>query len=451
MQLLKTAIKRVLPTPVWQKFRSRWWRHLRPLTVDYCPVMLPCFASARGQDDISQLHRLAMAFHWKNAWSPLTSLCVAVAAAWWPFQFAGAAVANWRRHHAGISRLHGVSGWRQGVGILAQGISANVPPASYYRFRLFDADNGRRAVSYVHPDEMSVLHPTLAVDLPSDAALRDKESFFEHGRSFGLPVVPAIATFAEGRVRKWYAGATEDLPERDLVLKPVDQACGRGFQLWQFDARQKAWRRGSRCLPLDDFLAYCRDASRYQTHILQARVSNHPALAGLAGQGLSTIRIVTFRRTSGKAGVLLACLRMPTGPSPVDNFEAGGLAASIDLSTGRLGRAVAKDPLRGEFVAHPDSGAPIEGVTVPQVPEAIDVTLRAHACFPWQPFVGWDVVVTPSGPWLLEANPDWCVELAQIATRRPLGDTLYPEIYLEHLSARQGSLPLKVSTMLPGV
>ena len=445
MAFVKAAIKRLVPTPVWEKFRSRWWRHLRPLTVDYCPVMLPWFVSARGDDEVARLHRLAMAFHWRNVWSPLTTVCIAAATAWWPFQFIGGAATNWRRFSSGISQRYGVSRWRQCVGLLSQGLRANVPPVSYYRYRLFEPSNAGRAASYLHADEMSMLHPTLALDLPSDGPLRDKESFFEHGRRFGLPVVPTIASFSHGELRHWYAGTAGELPAQDLVLKPVDQACGHGFQRWNYDSHEKAWRRGTACLQQAEFLACCASAATRHCHILQPRLSNHPALAGLAGQGLSTLRIVTFRRPSGASGVLLTCLRMPTGSSDVDNFEAGGLAAPFDPSTGVLGRAVAKDPLRGEFVCHPDSGAPIAGITVPYVSEAIAVTLRAHACFPWVPFVGWDVVIAAQGPLLLEANPDWCVELAQVATGVPLGDTCYPEIYFEHLNARHQREPLNVS------
>ena len=127
---------------------------------------------------------------------------------------------------------------------------------------------------------------------------------------------------------------------------------------------------------------------------------------------------------------------MPTGKSLVDNFEAGGIAAPIDLETGTLGTAVAKNPCRYNLTHHPDSGAPIDGFVMPFFRESLQAALTAHACFPWVPFVGWDVVVTNHGPQLLEANPDWGVELAQIVTDVPLGKTRYPEIYLEHLDAQ---------------
>jgi len=437
--LVKNAIKRVLPVPVWERFRNRWWRYVRPLTVDYCPVMLPWFPGAQPRDDASKLHRLAASFHWRNQRSLVTSAATVVAGFSWPFRFAYDSWRSWWKYGKAVARIYGVGRLRQLSQLLRLGVTANVPPLYYYRYRLFAPVNAALAASYLFPDEMSVLHPTLAAELPSNAPLGLKESFFEHGVQRGLPVAEVIALFADGRLHTWYRGEAERLPQRDLVLKPVDAACGHGFQLWAYLPAPDRWRRGERDLDADAFLQMCCDAAGHHRHILQKRLVNHPHLQSLSGRGLSTIRVVTYRRVSGQQGVLLACLRMPTGSSFVDNFEAGGIAAPIDLATGVLGAAVGKDPARGQFTHHPDSGAPIAGLLTPCFNEALATTLAAHAAFDWVPFVGWDVVITPDGPVLLEANPDWCVELAQIACGRPLGNTVFPEVYLEHLERQTGN------------
>jgi hypothetical protein len=444
--LTKNLMKRTLPPSAWERFRSSTWRFVRPVTVDYCPVMLPWFPAARATSGAGALHRLASSFHWRGQWSPVTALCVGVGAVRWPFQFAVDAARAFSRYAEGVERAHGLSRWQQLKGLVRLGVGSNVPPLYFYRFRLFDPANASRGAEYIHADEMDVLYPTLAVDLPSDQPLRHKEAFYEHATRHGLPVVPPVATFADGEVLEWHDGPRGELPRVDLVLKPVDMACGRGFERWEWDETAGRWCRQGQALDNAEFMARCRLASRGHRHILQRRITNHRGLAALAGHGLSTIRVVTFRRPEGETGVLMACLRMPTGLLQVDNFEAGGIAAPIDLQTGVMGRAVAKDPRRGPFAAHPDSGARIEGVAVPLFRESIDTTLHAHRCFPWVPFVGWDVVVTDAGPLLLEANPNWCVELAQIVMGRPLGDSAYPEIFLAHLASRSGhSTPVTTS------
>lgn len=437
IELTKRIVKHVLPEPAWNRFRSRAWRYMRPITVDYCPVVLPWFPGARPDADIAQLHRLASAFHWRGRWSAVTALCVGVGAARWPFQFVLDAARQFRRYAPGIAGQYGVGRWTQMKDLVRLGLGSNVPPLYYYRFRLFEPRNRARARLYIHAEQMNVLYPALSVELPSDAPLRHKEEFFESARRHHLPVAQAIATFAKGQVLHWYVGAKGELPPADLVLKPVDMACGRGFQRWAYHPPAGTWRRGDMELDAPGLVDYCCGQAEGHNHILQPRLVNHRALAGLSGQGLSTVRVVTFRRPSGETGVLLACLRMPTGTLQVDNFEAGGIAAPLDAQTGVLGRAVAKDPRRGLFSSHPDSGAPIAGETMPCFDASIRLTLDAHACFPWMPFVGWDVVVTDNGPLLLEANPDWCVELAQAVMDRPLGETAYPRVFLEHLAAQK--------------
>ncbi len=433
----KQVVKRMLPAPVWERFRSRAWRYVRPVTVDYCPVMLPWFPAARGTGDVATLHKLATEFHWRGRWSAVTAACVGIGTLRWPFQFAFDALRAFRHYSGGVADRYQVSRWSQLKGLVRLGVGANVPALYYYRFRLFDPANAARAPLYIHAEEMNVLYPTLSVELPSDVPLRHKEEFFENARRHRLPTAQAIATFASGGVLEWYVGSKGELPASDLVLKPVDMACGRGFQRWAHHASSRTWRRGDVELDAPGFLDYCCRQAESHRHILQSRLANHRGLAPLSGNGLSTIRVVTYRRPGGETGVLMACLRMPTGALQVDNFEAGGIAAPIDLQTGVMGPAVAKDPRKGAFQVHPDSGAPIEGVAVPFFRESIDATLSAHSCFPWMPFVGWDVVVTDEGPLLLEANPDWCVELAQIVMGRPLGETPYPEIFLEHTAAQK--------------
>ena len=181
IQLVKHVVKRGLPAGDWERFRARWWRYLRPLIVDYCPVMLPWFTSARSGRPAARLHRLATSFHWDNRWSPVTALALGVASVRWPFRFAYESIRAVLEYGPDIADKYGVSQSRQAAQILRHGLRDNIPALYYYRFRLFDPVNATRAAAFLHPEEMSVLHPTLALGNPPDDPLRDKELFFEHG------------------------------------------------------------------------------------------------------------------------------------------------------------------------------------------------------------------------------------------------------------------------------
>jgi hypothetical protein len=128
---------------------------------------------------------------------------------------------------------------------------------------------------------------------------------------------------------------------------------------------------------------------------------------------------------------------MPTGKAMVDNFNAGGVAAPVDLATGVLGPGVARYLTDGSFDTHPTSGAPITGFALPLWSDAVALALRAHDCFPWVPFVGWDVVISSDVPRLLEANMTWSAELYQRPQGKPMGSTQFTQVYLEHY--RSGS------------
>jgi hypothetical protein len=436
IHLTKRAIKGLLSAGSWERLRGRWWRYLRPLTVDYCPVMLPWFSNRRA-DGPSRLHQLAMSFHWGRRWSAVTAAALGVAIVRWPLRFALDSGRVFARHAPAIRARYGIPARTQLKGILRHGLVDNIPALYYYRFRLFDPGNARRARYYLHPEEMSILHPTLAMGLPPDSPLRDKELFFTNGVALGLPVVPAVAFFGDGGVRHWHASPPHVLPCCDLVLKPVDDGGGNGVQLWRYLADSHCWSRGATRLDQERFLDYCARQATLHRHVLQVRLHNHPDLRPLSANGLSTLRIVTYRSVEGASGAIVTCLRMPTGAAVIDNFDAGGITAPIDPVTGVLGPAVAKDPREGAFPAHPDSGARIAGAVVPHFQAALALTLEAHSAFSWVPFVGWDVVITPDGPLLLEANPDFGVEHAQISMNTPLGQSTYTEVYLGYLSAKE--------------
>jgi len=435
---VKHLLKTCIPNSTWEGFYGKYFQLIQPLAVDYCPRILPWFSTAHSDELAARLHRMACRFRADNQ-PLLMSASVALGTMLWPFRLASNATDVVRKHGRRVREQHGISRMKQVWQIVRLALRCNIVPASYYHFRLFESANAKRAEAYIQSEEVDALYFNLMKGLASAQSLDDKLHFFRQGRQKGFPVAEVLGVFADGRLGEWFVGSYETLPPVDLILKPTDGMCGRGVERWSYDADDRVWRRGQVAFDNMGFFQYCQTTSVGKTYILQPRLLNHAALAPLAPNGIATMRVVTYRRPSGAAGVIVSCLRMPTGGKSVDNFDAGGIAAPVDGVTGVMGAAVAKDPTRGSFVQHPDSNAQIAGVAVPFVADAIALTLKVHGMFAWIPFVGWDVVITDQGPLLLEANPSWCAELAQIPTGTPLGETLYPEVYLEHLGLQASS------------
>jgi len=104
---------------------------------------------------------------------------------------------------------------------------------------------------------------------------------------------------------------------------------------------------------------------------------------------------------------------------PTDNFSGGGLGASIELGTGRLGVAL-RHPGEGgrppeRFTHHPETGAQIEGAVLPHWDRVRDMVLRAAASLPVNRYVGWDVFIDEAGtPVIIEANGNSGLQMVQM-------------------------------------
>jgi alpha-L-glutamate ligase-like protein len=122
----------------------------------------------------------------------------------------------------------------------------------------------------------------------------------------------------------------------------------------------------------------------------------HPEIAALHGKGIADFRFIFERHN-----LLMAMLRLPTAASDGKaNLHAGGVGASVDLATGRLGVVVGK---QGVSDRHPD-GQQVKDVAVPEWEALLAVARQAAAISPLG-FVGVDLVLDANlGPVVLEWN-----------------------------------------------
>lgn len=91
---------------------------------------------------------------------------------------------------------------------------------------------------------------------------------------------------------------------------------------------------------------------------------------------------------------------------PVDNSSKGGLFCPVDVATGELGTALTSR-LMGEprwVERHPDTGEPISGVRLPHWDAVTDGVLDLCRKMAYIPYIGWDVLITPTGFAVFEGN-----------------------------------------------
>ena len=136
----------------------------------------------------------------------------------------------------------------------------------------------------------------------------------------------------------------------------------------------------------------------------------------------NTVRMLTvWEEETGEAFLPYAIHKFGTSRSGgVDNFARGGVAAWIDVESGRMGPAISMGP-DGRPVyssVHPETGAPVEGVIVPRWREAAERMLQLARQHPYLPYVGWDLAITDDGLRVFEGNSFTGNEIFQL--ERPL-------------------------------
>lgn len=152
--------------------------------------------------------------------------------------------------------------------------------------------------------------------------------------------------------------------------------------------------------------------------IVERGLVQHPHQDGLYPGSVNTIRVLTMPDVTNGGGAFIAAAVQRIGcrrSEPADNWTLGGLSAVVDPETGELGRAtrLPDGNVKEWFDHHPDTGAPITGQVVPHWREVHDLVLHAANVLSFMEYVGWDIVVTPEGPVVLEANINTGVNVIQ--------------------------------------
>ena len=137
--------------------------------------------------------------------------------------------------------------------------------------------------------------------------------------------------------------------------------------------------------------------------LLEEYVIQHPVISNIYPCSVNTLRIVTITDDKGEPHILYAFIRIGNGGRVVDNINAGGMAAPIDIESGVINN-VAFDKDYNYYDVHPYTGCEFIGTKIPFWKEACDLVKEASKRIPQLRYVGWDVAITEKGPTFIEAN-----------------------------------------------
>ena len=359
--------------------------------------------------------------YWRRAGGPLRGL---FACAVWPFAFAAYAARLTALNGAYVRSLTAKGVPRQLGEQLALALCISMVPYWYYMFETYEGHRRKTAHLYLQRYETKgyaygLLQPR------HDDGMQDKAGFWRRCHEAGVAAVPVLFELRGGEVIVPEGGRPPASLNEDLFVKPRIGRGGRNAERWDHDGHG-AWKnRTAGTLGMEELLRHLAGLSAKRDYIVQPRVANHADVADVNNGALATVRIVTCRNEAGGFEATDAAFRMAIGKnSTVDNFHAGGIAAAVDMQTGRLGPAsnMGLKPGVGWRTDHPDTGAPIEGRILPLWPEVIDLALRAHEAFPDRVVVGWDIGILADGPAVVEGNIKPDLDIHQRVTRAPMGN-----------------------------
>lgn len=153
-----------------------------------------------------------------------------------------------------------------------------------------------------------------------------------------------------------------------------------------------------------------------QSHaIVEETIKQIPEMAELNPSSINTIRVVTLIDNKGNTHIMAAVLRAGRKGKLADNFHHQGIAAKIDINTGKVVSNAVDSNLK-IYEKHPDSNCNIVGFAVPMWDSVKELCLDAAGVIPTVRYVGWDVALSLKGPCIIEGNCGADPDITQMPT-----------------------------------
>ncbi|MBN9174808.1 MAG: flagellar biosynthesis protein [Microbacterium sp.] len=151
---------------------------------------------------------------------------------------------------------------------------------------------------------------------------------------------------------------------------------------------------------IDDWTAFHRGLRERGELLIEAVIVQHPDLAAVCPGTVNTTRVTAF--FDGERTHILAMAQKFGRGAVSDQMTFGGFYTMLDEDGHAMGAGY--DSHGHVHEVHPDSGFRIADFQLPMIEGVKDFVDRVARVVPQVQYVGWDIVVTPDGPVLVEGN-----------------------------------------------
>lgn len=220
---------------------------------------------------------------------------------------------------------------------------------------------------YDHPDYRHLFHDKAEFDARFDAFLKREWMLITEGNA------DELRAFTER--------------QGTIVVKETHGQAGTGVHRYH-------------AADVTDWAAFHADLLSKKQVLVEEVIRQHADLAAVCPGTVNTTRITAF--FDGEKTHILAMAQKFGRGAVSDQMSFGGFYTMLDENGHAVGPGY--DSHGHVHVTHPDSGFTIADFQLPMMDQVRDFVDQVARVVPQVQYVGWDVVVTPEGPVLVEGN-----------------------------------------------
>lgn len=295
-------------------------------------------------------------------------------------------------------------------------------PDSYFRFGMFmkDFNDINRMKSFVPQGAYAAYCKDFAYPAKYDMLIDDKILFHDIMQQYGLPVPYRFFIFRGNRFRKGVEILSDkhvdeiisSITDERIFVKRFTGGAASGVSIFTKKGDVFVNAEGERVSA-----SMIRRQYANQDFIFEKQIKQEEVLRKFNPDTVNTIRVLTYNNK-----IISASVRFGAKGDYIDNVSKGGVAVSLDIESGKLGRYGMRMYDVKKYYEHPDTHLAFDGVVVTQWPEVKAVVEKSMLYLPYFKSVGYDVATTDEGPIIIEINTGAGIGLSQMGKEYGLRD-----------------------------